>query len=542
MQSILLLLLILISIYSCAQNKTNNKISPSEINKKYNFKPLSYTPIPEGLKEELLIPFYKNGKYYFSNYEGEIIDQQAWSDIRFIKHQFFWGKKDTSWYLYRLPDQLLIDRPFTNEEIKSILLDVEQEHPTATIYSIVLKKTIDLSEVVETSTENAEVTALSYKENLVTLKEKYYFSELTQEPVTISYLAPDQSALRQIQEFKKSNFSKETGVPYIRTLNTSLDYCLINKKGEVAFQNCFHDIKPLNQHFVALVNKEGKMALGNVQTNTVYKFLSDNIQTVYPCTQTFKASIQEKDTKQWYQLNADGSYIVISSSDEIACKKDQQDRQKTNEQEDIKRKATYFKKDGKYGVKGPDGNTILEPSLQNPPTILNDIGWICIKERPEYGILDFTGNWVFPMENRRVFYAGNAAYQRYSFELYEKEYRCIFNEKMELLLEKPFIFLPIEQYEWMAIDEELRPDNKEQLRRPLLFQPFYVLSHKGYGHIFTADGTYISSHKGNYNENISLMGLPRSEQYRFYFVPIGMFVDNGTEYYVRLTDGFEYRE
>lgn len=540
--SLLFLSLILLSTASCGQISVEEEAGREMIRNKYSFRPLSNTTMPEELKEQLYIPFYKDGQYYFSNYEGEIIDDQAWEAIRFVGNKpFFWGKKETSWSLYSFPSQLLVDKVFTNKEARRIVVDLEREHARGKLWSIELDTTLfELRKAQGANVPNAEVQDYSHDDVEVTVKKKFYFSTNSEQAATRGYIEPGQYALEKLPSYRKRQYSKGFDMPYLKALDTEFNYCLIDINGKQVFEKCYYDIQSLNERFVALINQEGKMALANVESGVVFDFLFDNIKAVSSCGNTFLAvKGQSGAEQQLFQLESNGQYSEIEDEDDISCEESPSENKppaRNNEAEVI-----AFKKDGKYGIKKADGSTLLEPSLKQHPSIYPDIGWILIKEKPTYGILNFDGEWLFPLEHRKVFRGGSSGSHEYTFELYDSGYRCIFNENMELILENPYIFLPISTYDLSSIEEDIRPEPQE-LKRPLLFQEYYVLSDGEYGHIFTATGKYISSHRGQYDENTALLGLPREEQYKYVFVPIGKFSDNGIEYYVRLKDGFEYRE
>lgn len=115
------------------------------------------------------------------------------------------------------------------------------------------------------------------------------------------------------------------------------------------------------------------------------------------------------------------------------------------------------------------------------------------------------------------------------------------NDKLEVILESHPLFMPLDRFDLEAIPTEIRP-TKEQLKwRPASIQEYYVLNDGDYGHVFTCDGNYHSSHGGWYNDFFSFYGLHRRLKFRTVFVPIGQFNLDGVKYYVRLTDGMEYR-
>ena len=115
------------------------------------------------------------------------------------------------------------------------------------------------------------------------------------------------------------------------------------------------------------------------------------------------------------------------------------------------------------------------------------------------------------------------------------------NDNLEVILENKPLFMNLDNFDLETIPIELRP-NKEELRRPTSIQEYYVLNDGNYGHVFTCKGKYLSSHKGWYNEFFSLNGLHRKLKFRRLYVPVGEFQEDGVAYYVRLTDGFEYRK
>lgn len=158
------------------------------------------------------------------------------------------------------------------------------------------------------------------------------------------------------------------------------------------------------------------------------------------------------------------------------------------------------------------------------------------------GLLDCNGTWILPFETRKVKikHPTGIGSHKIIFSLFEKGYTCDFNENLEIFREKPFRFIDKSEFDWDSIPENIRPD-LNKTKRPILYQPYYVMTGKGYGHIFTCIGEYIASNKGHYDENSSLIGLPRERKYHYDYVPIAKFTHNKKEYYVRLSDGFEYR-
>jgi hypothetical protein len=201
----------------------------------------------------------------------------------------------------------------------------------------------------------------------------------------------------------------------------------------------------------------------------------------------------------------------------------------------------YEKADNKYALIDSSGNRLTEPVFTHTPMIYERIQWVVVRQGNKYGVLDFNNNWIFPLEARKISKTYVIGRHGYTFELREKGYSCKFNEKLELLLEKPFVFIKKSDFEWEKVPEDIRPP-LEKVKRPLVYQEYYVMSANGYGHVFTAEGKYISSHKGKYDENVSLNGLPKLRKYQNEFTPIGKFTEAGIDYYVRLSDGFEYRE
>ena len=238
------------------------------------------------------------------------------------------------------------------------------------------------------------------------------------------------------------------------------------------------------------------------------------------------------------------SEIVAEGYDEVRTKKDYFFKYKEYERvkSEVREKSPFIivSEGGKFGINDTLNNIFIEPSFTERPRILNSIKWICVRKNGQYGIIDFSGNWVFPLEARKVALAFNPGNQKYMFELKEKGYRFLFNNNLELVLEQPVLYFQNEYFDWAAVSDSIRPIMSEIIR-PKLYQQYYVLSDDEYGHVFTADGKYISSHKGTYDYNVSFEGLPRQNKYHSEFVPVGKFVEKGKEYYVRLSDGFEYK-
>lgn len=193
----------------------------------------------------------------------------------------------------------------------------------------------------------------------------------------------------------------------------------------------------------------------------------------------------------------------------------------------------------KYGIKNESDSIILNSEFDRI-YLMNKLKWASVKKDDQYGVFHFDGHWVFPLDSRKVYvttYTDSTA----TLEIEDNGYKFVFNENFELLHEKPVVFFETSYYNWNVVPDSIRPlPNK--IRRPLIYQEYIGFNDGTHGHIFSAEGKYISSHPGYYDENYSLVGLGDKKKYSDHFIPVGKFTLNKSDYYIRLTDGFEYKK
>jgi hypothetical protein len=194
-----------------------------------------------------------------------------------------------------------------------------------------------------------------------------------------------------------------------------------------------------------------------------------------------------------------------------------------------------------YGVKDEYGRVIL-PAVYKSVTINQFLGWISVNRDSLYGICKSDGTWLFPLEERGLSMTGNDSIC--TIWIHDQEQTLMLNQRMELLNEDPVIFQTPDYYEWDAVPDSLRPDVKK-LFKVLYYTPFNIYNDGKNGYVFNSNGKYISTHSGSGD---AFYGPGRiyfdKNKYGEQYVPIGEFIElkKGIQpYYVRLTDGFEYR-
>lgn len=102
----LLLFLLAGYLFSCkGQVVSKETESTTDFKQKYSFSKPKYEEIPLDLLKETFVPYYiGEGKYTISNFKGEALTTRTWDEITPIKEGFFWGRTDSTYNLYLLPD------------------------------------------------------------------------------------------------------------------------------------------------------------------------------------------------------------------------------------------------------------------------------------------------------------------------------------------------------------------------------------------------------------------------------------------------------
>lgn len=521
-----------VGVSSCSHSQTNPQITASSIREKYKFTFISVKEHPASAFSNIYVPFLENGKYFISNYEGRKVSKQSWDKISLYRDNlFFNGWKNGKCYFYRFPGTLMLDAPF--DEKKYIGL-VGYEVVENLYHQGIISITVDSA--ISGSMPQATNRVVKIESPPDTFKVIYYIGFDQKTKATECYFDFHDRKFKKSPLYRKVTIGTEYMRDYVMVYTMQLGYNLVNMQGQRVFKYDFYDIVLAMNQYVIGKNKEGKFAVGDPASGLMSPFIFDTIQTIHGCDSTFNGTQVNPDGTNWYLIKLDGSYSLVDDK-----AKDCNGVEVPSAYKERPKTISIFNEKGKYGAKNELDSIVLQPEYELM-YMYPHLRWFTAKKDRQYGIFHADGHWVFPLESRRV-WCLNPSDSVGIFELQEGNYQMMFNERMEVLFEKPPVFFPISFFDWASVPSAIRPtDIDRSVTHPEHYQPYMGFYDGTYSHVFQSSGKYISSHKGKFQADVVYQGFGLSQKGNGLDIPIGMFVQDGQDYYVRLTDGFEYRK
>ncbi|MFZ1677128.1 MAG: hypothetical protein WBP41_10795 [Saprospiraceae bacterium] len=521
------------SLFSCAQNPSGNSEGSDYFKKKYKFKPLTVDELPDSLSRLLYVPFQENGKYYIADYAGKRVSKKSWDKIyTFGQIPFFYGEQNGLSRLYRYPEIVIIDRGMKIDFLKSLpAFNIEKDMYGEGIYSLTIDSILSLGGSDKTYSKLVEQLGGR------SVKTIYYFGKDQNTAIKECYFKPSRPLSKSEPSFRKPSYRDEYMHSHIVVFTFNQGFNILDLSGRRVFKQDFYDILYLNDNYIIGRNQNAKLAVASLTTGQVSAYNFDTITFIPGCDSTFHAGIRHGNQIEWNLLTLDGRYFPVTeryeNCDSLEAPKIVPVAQKIT-------RSFSNPSDNKVGVKDELDSIILDPVYEYAH-VMNKLRWVAVKKDGQYGVYNLDGYWLFPMESRQL-YLTEFTDSTARFTIEENGQNFIFNEKFELLQENPVVFFETSHFDWNSVPDSIRP-MLTKVNRPTSYQEYCVFNDEKYGHVFTADGKYISSHKGRYDENVSFVGLARDKK-RFgkRFIPVGKFIEDHTDYYVRLTDGFEYRK
>lgn len=490
----------------------------------YQFKPVLYKPMPASMEKELFIPFYDKGKYYMADYNGNQVSDSTW-DYVYLPYSgpFFWGAIDGLFNLYRYPDILVLKSEVrvTHPEHLPSVFEIGTANAKK-FYSIRLDTLLVPPEGPFASARDSTVTARKSKEEIY-----FYIPHSADKPVDSWYFSPDHPQSRCRGRIARWGFD------YSVVMTKEYNYNIIGADGERIFKEDIFEIVKNGKFYIIGRNEAGKYAIGNVLRKSMTGYIFNLIEPVISCDSTFMASKESES----YFVDLDGREIT-PETDAHGCSTKAEYNASQQSQNDFS--IFYENATGMAGVKDSAGIVLLTPEYKII-TIAQELGWILVRKDSLYGIFSVKGNWLFPLGPRGLVLSSYDTTA--SITIHEKGQKLILNQNMELVHEDLVIFQSPEYYEWSAVPDSMRSETK-RISTVVIYRPFNIYNDGKYGHIFTSLGQYLSSHPGiGITDRATECIYYNKEKYGKQYVPIGEFKygPDIKPYYVRLTDGFEYK-
>lgn len=235
---------------------------------------------------------------------------------------------------------------------------------------------------------------------------------------------------------------------------------------------------------------------------------------------------EEKDT---FQLEVDNFNLFEESRAILKQQREDRRENRPDTRELIKNLRENGIKDKSGKELSPHNINVRESYYAN---------WISVHNYKLYGLLDLQGNWIYPLEERRMTLYNVCCVPRNwdGIKILEGNCSFVLNQEYELVTQSPQCgLIQFDDLELSAIPEDIKPD-LDKTRMGILIQDFVSITDRNWTHLFTPKGKYIQSFKGGSG------GIPKNAD--VWKLSFRSDKNRGKQisYYVRLADGFIYAD